>query len=298
MKKKFLALLLIVTLIAGFQSFTALAKNHESQKEPSHPIAIQGALDIEISALLNAMGKYKTKKIGMYTYYTGKIDKVPVVVSRTEMGMVNAAASTTLLIQNFKPKAIINQGTAGGADPKLHVYDIVVGDDSINYLNTMTTPRELGEGSEPEEWNMLPTDMRNDNDELVKYESFQSTPELVDVAMSVANLYKHGDVTQGRIGSGDQFNLEIDRILWTNRVLHMKAEDMETASVSQVATAFKVPFLGVRGISDASLHGEHWTTETGNNTGKWTAEYVIDIVKEMDKKVDFKSLSEDLKSAS
>ncbi|MFS0615168.1 hypothetical protein [Lederbergia ruris] len=74
---------------------------------------MQGAMDVEVSVLLDAMGDYKEEKYSNYSFYVGEIEELPVVVSRTEVGMVNAAASTTLLIEKYYPKAIINQGTAG-----------------------------------------------------------------------------------------------------------------------------------------------------------------------------------------
>lgn len=46
--------------------------------------------------------------------------------------MTNAAAATALAIERFHPRAIINQGTAGGHDADLHVMDIVVGTESVN----------------------------------------------------------------------------------------------------------------------------------------------------------------------
>lgn len=41
--------------------------------------------------------------------------------------MSNAAAATAIAIERYKPIAIINQGTSGGHDPELKVYDIVLG---------------------------------------------------------------------------------------------------------------------------------------------------------------------------
>lgn len=290
MKKKYSALILVLCLVIFQLSYISSADAAASSKPA--PIAVQGALDYEIEAFLKAMGTYKTQKVDMYTFYTGEIDGIPVIVSRTEQGMVNAATATTLLIKTFHPRAIINQGTAGGHDESTHIYDIVVGTEQINYIYTNTPALKEGEGSHPENWQMISTDVRDENDNLVKYKTFKSTPELVEAAMSVAGKYTHGDVMTGIIGSADQFNNEVDRILWTNEVLGMAAEDMETASVAQVANSFDVPFVGIRGMSDAGRHDEHWTPETGRNTGLWTAEYVIEVIKAIDGQVDFATITD------
>nr|WP_273545657.1 stalk domain-containing protein [Paenibacillus caui] len=276
-------------MISSFTGHSAAAAANKA--EPA-PIAVQGALDAEIESLLKAMGQYKTQKVGMYSYYIGKIDGIPVIVNRTEMGMVNASTATTLLIETFHPRAIINQGTAGGHDEKTHLYDIVVGKEQINYINTITPIRKKGEGSKPETWNMMTTDVRDDNDNLLKYKTFKSTPELVQAAMSVKDKYMHGDVMTGTIGSADQFNNEVDRILWTNEVLGMTAEDMETAAVAQVANGFHVPFVGIRGMSDAGRHDEHWNPESGRNAAIWTGEYVVEVIKAIDKQVNFATITQ------
>ena len=41
--------------------------------------------------------------------------------------MENTAAATAVAIEKFNPIAIINQGTSGGHDPSLNVFDIVLG---------------------------------------------------------------------------------------------------------------------------------------------------------------------------
>ena len=46
-------------------------------------------------------------------FYQGKLNDVDVVLTRSGIGKVNAAISTTLLIQQFKPEMIINTGSAG-----------------------------------------------------------------------------------------------------------------------------------------------------------------------------------------
>ncbi|MCK7496477.1 MAG: hypothetical protein MZW92_40405 [Comamonadaceae bacterium] len=58
-------------------------------------------------------------QIAAWTFWRGRIAGKTVVVSRTEVGPVNASTATTLAIVNFRPRLIINQGTAGAAMPDL-----------------------------------------------------------------------------------------------------------------------------------------------------------------------------------
>ena len=94
--------------------------------QPKAHIAVQGAVDGELEQLIEAVGTPSPRVIDGFSFWEGEIAGSPVVVSRTEVGMVNAAIATTLLIREYSPKAILNQGTAGAADPALRVGDIVL----------------------------------------------------------------------------------------------------------------------------------------------------------------------------
>src|SRR5215470_4470361 len=90
-------------------------------------LMVEGAVDGELQPLLAALKEKKEITIASWTYWTGKIGAKSVVISRTEMGPINAAAATALGIERFHPAAVINQGTAGAHDPALSLWDIVVG---------------------------------------------------------------------------------------------------------------------------------------------------------------------------
>jgi adenosylhomocysteine nucleosidase len=279
MKKKILALAMAITLILGFQGVSVLAKK-QTAKGSSRPIAVQGAMDMEVSALLKEMGKYKEENYGNYTFYRGKINGIPVIVSRTEVGMVNAATSTTLLIEKYHPKAIINQGTAGGHDPNLHVFDTVIGTEVMNIGKYTTEHLDDGQGMKPESWSFDKTEMR-ENSKIEKYASFKSDSKLVKVALSVANKYKHGKVVKGKVGSADVWNREVDRIQWFHEKVGTSVEEMEAASVGQVAKSFDVPYLSIRTVSNSEVSGDK--VEDLETAGKYGAKFAVEVVKALGK---------------
>ena len=96
------------------------------------PVVVQGAMDVEIRALAAALQDATEEQVAGWTFWRGTLDGYPVVVSKTLKGMANAAAATALAAERYHPAAIINQGTAGGHEPELHVYDIVLGVQSVN----------------------------------------------------------------------------------------------------------------------------------------------------------------------
>src|SRR5512137_2469344 len=95
------------------------------QPHPAADIVVQGAVDTELQPLLAALEGKEPIQIAAWTFWRGRIGGRTVVVSRTEVGPVNAATATTLAIQNFRPRLIINQGTAGAAVADLKLFDIV-----------------------------------------------------------------------------------------------------------------------------------------------------------------------------
>ncbi|WP_232582206.1 hypothetical protein [Photobacterium phosphoreum] len=57
----------------------------------SNPILIQGAMDIETTTLINALKNQSQITVGAWTFWQGTINDYPVVISRTEVGIANAA---------------------------------------------------------------------------------------------------------------------------------------------------------------------------------------------------------------
>lgn len=280
-----LILLFFALLVAGCADTSPEATEPETddndeQEEAASPIAIQGALDVEVSAILDEMGEYEEETHNNYTFYVGEIDDIPIVVSRTEVGMVHAAAATTVLIEKYSPLAIINQGTAGGHDPELDVFDIVIGKKVMNIGMYHTDHLDEGDGIEPKEWKLTPTKMR-ENGEIEEYDSFTSTSDLVQIASSITDKYEHGKVVEGKIGSADVWNREIDRINWFHEEVGTDAEEMEAAAVVQVAQNNDIPYLSVRIISNSEVADDD--TEDLETAGQYGAEFVVDIVREIGK---------------
>src|SRR5262247_1992129 len=115
-------------------------------------IVVQGAIDSELQPLLAALEGKEQIQIAAWTFWRGRIGAKRVVVSRTEVGPINAVAATTLAVVNFKPKLIINQGTAGANDPELKVFDIVVGEATVDYGAFRSSHADAGQGIDMSRW--------------------------------------------------------------------------------------------------------------------------------------------------
>lgn len=228
-----------------------------------NPVLVQGAMDVEIETLVDALDNVIEKTFGSWTFWEGQINGYPVVVSRTEIGLANAAAATTLGIEHYKPKFIINQGTAGGHDPKLFRGDIVIGETSFNMGSYKTEYTEKGQGIHPTTWqNFDMTMYLRDNGEVIKHNHFKADPALVQLAMSLSDSYSKGQVVTGVIGTGDEWNRELDRINWFHNTFNTAVEEMETSAAAMVAEAYKIPFVSIRVLSNTDQHGQDFEPQT------------------------------------
>ena len=244
-----------------------------------HPVVVQGAMDVEIRQLAGALANAEEQTLRGWTFWRGTVDGYPVVISKTLKGLSNAAAATALAAERYDPIAIINQGTAGGHQPDLHVFDIVLGDDSVNLGSFKTGYRSRGGGSRFEEW--MPLDlMRSEgsagNDPNARnMRRFHADEGLLAAARSVRDRYRKGRVVEGVIGSSEIWNSEIDRIRQFHDRFGTTAEEMETASAAQIAGLFGIPFLGIRVVSNNITNGGAYDA----STGAACQEYVLEVVK-------------------
>ena len=100
--------------------------------EPPGVLVVQGAVDYELQPLLDALEGRRSRQISAWTFWEGRIGAKQVVVSRTEVGPINAIAATVLGIDHYQPNLIINHGTAGAHNPELRLWDIVVGERTVD----------------------------------------------------------------------------------------------------------------------------------------------------------------------
>ena len=250
----------------------------------SAPILIQGAMDVEVDTMVAALQEKQALTIGAWTFWQGTLAGYPVVISRTEVGLANAAAATTLAIERFKPRLIINQGTSGGHDPALHRGDIVIATKSFNMGAYRSDFTPADQGIDPRKWHNFEVTMRlRENGKLVEHSSFAGDPELVGRALGMADRYQHGRVVAGIIGTADEWNRQVARINWLHQTYNTAAEEMETSSAALVAEAYKVPFVGIRVLSNTDLHGEEFDPQTTIHCQQFVIDYTKALINSFNK---------------
>src|SRR5437899_3181259 len=177
------------------------------------------------------------------------------------------AVATAIAAERYHPIAIVNQGTAGGHEASLRVYDIVVGTHAVNLGSFKTGFRPAGQGSDLVEW--MPLDLtRSDgsagNDPNARrMRRFEADGPLLAAALSVKDRYHKGRIVEGVIGSAEVWNSELDRIQRFHDQYGTSVEEMETASAAQIAGIVRIPFLGIRVVSNNITNGGTYDPKTG-----------------------------------
>ena len=206
-------------------------------------ILIQGAMDIEIEYLISKLDNPLKKCVEGYEFHEGTINNVRVVISKTLIGTINATIATTIGITCFHPNIVINQGISGAHSKDLHIGDIVIGEKCCNINAYSMPPKDIGQGSNPFEWepDSRAKDIQNAN------------PQLVNIIQQLLIHDSQKNICKGILGSGDAFNREIDRILWISNLFNTSCEDMESIGVYSVCNKFNIPCVGIRIISNNEI---------------------------------------------
>ncbi|SDM52173.1 adenosylhomocysteine nucleosidase [Fictibacillus solisalsi] len=270
-------LVLAVLLFAGWSAISNTAPTAEAKQRP---ILIQGPMPIEAENFAKKLKHVKVEKSGTFVFYKGKLNNYPVIVVKTGKGMENTAAATAIAIEKYKPKAIINQGTSGGHDARLNVFDIVLGERTVNIGSLKTGDKAENEGMDPTAWKpmdlMASEGSAGEDPNAEKPRFYEGDKNLLAAAEAVKQSYSKGKVVKGTIGSADVWNNEVDRIKWFHKTYGTSVEEMEGASAAQIAKAYDVPFLGIRVLSNNKVNGGKYSPDTAAAC----QEYVYEVVKQ------------------
>ena len=69
-------------------------------------------MNIEIEEMKEELDNIENRIIDGFEFFVGKLEGVPIVISKTNVGLIDSGLATFIGIKEFKPSLIINQGTA------------------------------------------------------------------------------------------------------------------------------------------------------------------------------------------
>ncbi len=196
-------------------------------------VAIIGAMEEEVTILRDKIENRQETVIAGCEYSTGTISGVEVVLLKSGIGKVNAALSTAILLEKFKPDYVINTGSAGGFHPELNVGDAVISTE-VRHHDVDVTVFNYEYGQVPN----LPA-------------AFKADEKLVRLAEESALEVTDMKIVKGLIATGDSFMNDPVRVEFVrSKFPDLYAAEMEAAAVAQVCYQFDVPFVILRALSD------------------------------------------------
>ena len=219
-------------------------------------IGIIGAMPSELVDIRKALNDAEIKRISAFDFYINEKGGKKIINVCSGIAKVNAALCAQVLIDNFKPDAVINAGIAGGMDSSIKVCDMVVSNEVLAH----------------------DLDLHFLNDYPPYCGIFKADAGLIDAAVNICR--KQGvNSFIGRIVSGEAFisdNAVKNEI--KNR-LNPFAVDMESSAVGHCAYLNEVPFVSVRCISDnADDEGAMSFDEFEKIAAARVAEVVLEMV--------------------
>jgi adenosylhomocysteine nucleosidase len=216
---------------------------------------ILGAFPPELVLLESQMTQKQDTIISQVRFIRGELRGRRVVIAQTGVGKVNAAITTLLMIEHFKPREIVFSGIAGGIDPALNPGDLVIGtqiayhdfgqiDDAGMHYWATKNPFTQKEN---------PLKFHCDSALIAKALAVSKGLDLAKVERNNGSFMPM--VKKGVIVTGDVF-VSSEKV--TNRLLkdlNAAATEMEGAAIAQTCYQQNTPFLIIRSLSDKADGG-------------------------------------------
>lgn len=225
-----------------------------AQRYKARPITgLLGAFGAEVTLIKESLQQAKTISIDGIIFTSGKLGNHRVVVAETGIGKVNAAMTTALLLDHFRPKQVLFTGIAGGTNPDLQPGDIVIANQTAHHDYSSITDK-----------NTPTRQTRNAITKVFNPVYFPADSTLLHLAQAVAQqvafegipLASGGvsnrpvKVITGTIVTGDVFVASPDKVKSLRADFNADATEMEGAAVAQVCYELQVPHLIIRSLSD------------------------------------------------
>lgn len=255
MKHKRTTACLCISAILICVSCSSTSHIEKSEPNSEHATAILGAFEREVTLLEDRLTKRREHQIEGIRFVSGKLHGRDVVVVWTGVGKVNAAMTTTLLIEHFKPKQVIFTGIAGAVNPELRPGDIVIAEKTAHHDMGTVWPEGL-----------FVKGVKNRLDGMENPVFFPADEKLLTFAQRAAERIdmqrvetitgqRNPKIIKGVIVTGDSFIASTEKCTELRKKLQADAVEMEGAAVAQICYQRQIDHLVIRSISDSADEG-------------------------------------------
>lgn len=228
-------------------------------------LGIIGAMDKETDALFADMTEREEKTIGYSRYVKGKLKGMDIVLACGGIGKVHAAMCAQMMIEMYKPSAVLNIGVAGALDDRLGISDIVIATSGVQHdIDTSPIGDPVGLISGPDIV-YIPCDER------LRKQLEKAAEELKINCIEAA------------IATGDQFICGADRKRALGKTFGAGACDMEGGAIAQVCYEYGVPYAAYRAISDTVEGSGRQYAECAREAGMQSAKLLNKVLENMNR---------------
>jgi futalosine hydrolase len=214
-----------------------------------YPIGLLSAVPLEGSVILVRLKKIHENIPYGLAIYKGQIQGKSVVFIIAGIGKTNASRGTTILIERFSPRIIINFGVCGAYPSSgLNRGDIAIaekeiyGDEGVYLKDGFHTAEAIG----------IPLVVKQ---KRKYFNEFQLDKKLMDKVLKYADLVTRHSLPVTHIKSGAFLTLSastgtLKRARELEKKFHAVCENMEGAAVAHVCALYGIPMVEIRGISN------------------------------------------------
>lgn len=242
-------------------------------------IGLVVALEDEFKGFLKNITK-KNYHRSNFEFILAKYYDHEFVIVISDVGKVNAAFATSMLLQQFDKSIdlVLNIGSCGSCKKNIKPLDVLL-IERTKYLDVDFTAFGYEKNAVPRRSKVF--DLKQKNKELFNY--------------LISNFKTNKSLISGFVGTSDTF---IDETKYKKMVYdehdQVDACDMELASIAQVCELFNKPLLSVKIISDEVIKDK--TTKDNSQQfyenmkwiNEWFERYLLDLIKVIDFKINQK----------
>lgn len=231
------------------------------------PIAMKKEAEILINDLQNKI----TKNLFGYEIITGELNKKNILVGISGVGSINMSGLIHVILLNYLISTILNFGTMGGYGNLVHKGDIFIVTDCLNTNSYYTKKTEKNTGICLDNYIYTVFDEGENHDGKF----YKASDEIIQ---KIKNMEKNNFVFSfGKIGSGDCWNKEYDKIMYLNEKYNLVGEEMECIAIYQLAEKYNKKVIAIKGISNNEILGEEFDLSIAQKLTNFV-EKVIEIL--------------------
>ena len=218
-------------------------------------IARLGAFEQEIILLEDELIDKQKQIIEGIRFVSGNISGKKVVVAFTGIGKVNAAMTTTLLLEHFKPDKVIFTGIAGGVNRQLQPGDIVIAEKTAHHDMGTLWPEGLFHKGVKNRLSGWENPVFFDSDEQLIKLAERAAQQTEFNSIQIISGQRSPKVLKGVVVTGDSFIASAEKCEELRKKLNADAVEMEGAAVAQLCYQRGISFVVIRSISDNADEG-------------------------------------------